>query len=195
MDFKTLFNNLCFDLKDKICEEVGIIKYRQDKLKMINKQLLMKYGLREITDDMDEEDIMCVNMINERRFDRLNKIYEIFNLGFSGELCESDNNIFSYWKNVGSYNERYYNELDYLMNCFITQKIENNEISYSYEIKPNRIQKYQYIDWEDDMNNNEDYSEDNYDFKKYKINEISEDYLPNTELSYCNIGNYKYEIE
>lgn len=193
MDFKTLFNNLCFDLKDKICEEVGIIKYRQDKLKMINKQLLMKYGLREITDDMDEEDIMCVNMINERRFDRLNKIYEIFNLGFSGELCESDNNIFSYWKNVGSYNERYYNELDYLMNCFITQKIENNEISYSYEIKPNRIQKYQYIDWEDDMNNNEDYSEDNYDFKKYKINEISEDYLPNTELSYCNIGNYKYE--
>lgn len=193
MDFKTLFNNLCYDLKDKICEEVGIIKYRNEKLNMINKQLIMKYGIREITEDMDEEDIMCVNMINERRFDRLNKIYQIFNLGFSGELCESDNNIFSYWKNVGSYNERYYNELDYLMNCFITQKIENNEITYSYELKPNRIQKYQYIDFEDNFENDEDFNEDNYDFKQYKKYEISEDYLPNSELSYCNIGNYKYD--
>jgi len=194
MDFKTLFNDLCFDLKDKICHEVGWIKYRKDKLQMINKQLLMKYGTREIKNDMDEEDIMCVNMINERRFDKLNKIYEIFNLGFSGELCESDNNyIFSYWKNVGSYNTRYYNELDYLMNCFITQKIENNIIHYSYEIKPNRIQKYQYIDLEDEEDNNEDYEEDNYDFKQYKKYEISEDYIPNSELSYCNIGNYKYE--
>jgi hypothetical protein len=191
MDFKTLFNNLCFDLKDKICEEVGIIKYRNEKLNMINKQLLMKYGIREITDDMDEMDIMCVNMFNERRFDRLNKIYEIFNLGFSGELCQSDNNIHSFWKNIGSYNKRYYNELDYLMNCFITQKIEDNEINYSYEIKPNRIQKYQYIDFEDAMNYDE-FEEDNYDFQKYKKYEISEDYIPNSELSYCNIGNYKY---
>ena len=193
MDFKTLFNDLCFDLKDKICEEVGIIKYRQEKLQMINKQLLMKFGVREIKDDMDEEDIMCVNMINERRFDRLNKIYEIFNIGFSGELCESDNNIYSYWKNIGSYNTLYYNELDYLMNCFITQKIENNEITYSYEIKPNRIQQYLYRDLEDEENTNDEYFEDNYDFKKYKKYEISEEYLPNSELSYCNVGNYKYQ--
>ena len=194
MDFKTFFNDLCFDLKDKICYEVGWIKYRKEKLNMINKQLLMKYGVSEIK-DRTQEDIMCVNMINERRFDKLNKIYEPFNIGFNGELCEYENmgTIHQYWKNVGSYNTRYYNELDYLMNCFITQKIENNEITYSYEIKPNRIQKYNYIDWEDDENNNEDYEEDNYDFKKYKKYEGTEDYIPNSELTYCNIGNYKYE--
>jgi len=183
MDFKTLFNNLCFDLKDKICYEIGFIKYRKDKLNMINKELLMKYETTEIINDM----------VNERRFDRLNKIYQIFNLGFTGELCENTYNNSQFLKNVGTYNTRYYNELDYLMNCFITQKIENNEITYSYEIKPNRIQKYNYIDVEDEENNNEDFEEDNYDFKKYKKYEICEDYIPNSELTYCNIGNYKYE--
>lgn len=175
-----IFSNLTYDIQQKIYNEVLIIQNTEK-----NKRYFSGYVLGEL------------KYHGNKNKDRLNKIYEIFDLGFIGELCERPElgEGFSYWKNVGSYNTRYYNELDYLMNCFITQTIEDNEITYSYEIKPNRIQKYNYIDFEDDMENNMDFEEDNYDFKKYKKYEICQDYIPNSEyeLSYCNIGNYKYE--
>tara|TARA_R110000744_G_scaffold189381_1_gene308502 strand:+ start:64 stop:681 length:618 start_codon:yes stop_codon:yes gene_type:complete len=194
------FDTLCFDLKDMICAEVVRIKQIETSKKHYSSVLV---ELKDL--DCDCCDDSFLNKIS------LNKIYECFNIGFEGELCEVDGSPVDitiepdgrplHWENIGTYSELYYKQLDYLFNCYIKTTVgeiqniyQEYEIMYSYEVKPSKFIKYDYLNWSDAEANNPLFEEDDYEFKYYKKYEISED-IPEYELrdgSRPMIGNYDY---
>ncbi len=173
MDLFNNFDNLCFDLKNMICKEVGIIKDTEK-----NKKYYNGYILGELKYKNNNNDIKNI----------LNRIFEdTYN---AGTKMLNDGNI--------EFNiDTYYKNLDYLYMCELNTNIDfiNKEINFTYYPKPNYIHICNLLKKEEDDLLNGDYDDywgltynchtccyDLEDFIPYYSNrliDIDEEYLDN----------------
>lgn len=129
-----LFDNLSFDLRDKICREVGYIKEIK-KTKNNHKKLMIELIEKLYNNDYKYE---------------LNNVYKYLGIGIrvvgeSGCGCLECDFI---------YDKLYYDNLDYILMCDIDTDITDTEISFNYKLKDN----YSYL-----RNYYENWIENNYE--------------------------------
>eukprot|EP00918_Siedleckia_nematoides_P003050 GHVU01006920.1.p1 GENE.GHVU01006920.1~~GHVU01006920.1.p1 ORF type:complete len:213 (-),score=42.87 GHVU01006920.1:331-969(-) len=155
MELLNNFDSLCFDLRDKICREVGYIK-EIDKTKNNHKKLMI---------ELIEK---CYN--NDYKYE-LNNVYQYLEIGkrIVGETNECYScDMF--------YDKLYYDNLDYILMCDIDTDITDTEISFNYKLKEN----YSYLRnyYENWIENNDMELEEldmyelgfRYDIKSYSYN-------------------------
>ena len=117
-----LFDNLSFDLRDKICSEVGIIKETEK-----NKRYFTGVVLNELNYNIKNNDDIKDSLI---------EIYEFFGIGervSDQYLIEDDDGGVL----ETLYDEIYYNNLDFILMCHknVFVDITQGEISFQYVIK------------------------------------------------------------
>ena len=153
----TFFSLLPYDIQNKIYEDT-ILLQSKDKYKNVMNELQNNINKLEVED----------HYFNKYLYN----VYTTLNCGTIQYFSEEHNCICV----DCIYDKLYYDNLDYLMDCFLETTIDFDLklVDIKYTLKDNTYHKYEFINWED-YEMSEEYDEEDYSFKKFKCWDMNYD--------------------
>ena len=144
MEILSHINLLCYDIKEKIFNELDILKETEYNKRNYYHPVVNELNML-INDSKNYigyfSEITFIQFLYSE--DRLNNVYRDFNVGSRMYYCENDNDCYIRIKTI--YDNQYYNDLDFILDTDRDTiiDIDNRELTHNYKMKEERKYKYE----------------------------------------------------